>query len=198
MDPETPSEEKSVSPVESSLEIKPRREFPWRRIGLGLLFVLVTVVVFSLGYLVVLLWQDYFSNSPVSPNPYENWSVYRSGTYGLGLRYPVGWEVTGASSSLIVFQLKKEAGTAVSPRDYVDLSVSPTGKRTKNACEKDQTACSFYANGIFGERILTPESEAIFFSQGKNDFTLTLHKYGDADFSSIFDEMGKSLRFVSN
>ncbi len=202
--------------VKSSYEVKeiasPRR-IPWRKVGLGSLFVLATAVALATGYFAVLLWQHYFPSSFITtPNPYENWSVYRSEAYGLGLRYPDGWEATEVSLTLVVFRPKK-VGTEALPRDYIDLSVSSNAARAKTACENDRSACSFFANDIYGEQTITPDGEMIFFSRDGNDFGLTLYKYGEADlastaeggaskygeadYASIFEEMGKSLRFTT-
>jgi len=54
-----------------------------------------------------------------------------------------------------------------------------------------------HANGIFGDRSSTPEQEVIFFSKDGNDFILTWFEYGEVDYASIFEEMGKSLRFTT-
>lgn len=194
------SEEEKEKEVTSSYEVKeiqPKRVINWRKIGLGFLFFLATVAALALGYLAVFLWQYYFPGSFLTgPNPYENWQVYRSETYLLGLRYPENWEITEVSKDLMVFRPVAVEGQT-SPKDYVSLRVSSNKNRAQTACEKDQSACSFLVNDIYGERILTPESETIFFSKGKNDFSLTWSKYGEADFAAIFEEMGKSLRFTA-
>ena len=196
-------EEKATDSVKRSyeskeIETKPKRRVTWRRAGLALLFILATAVVFSAGYLAVVLWQRYVPASFLAgPNPYENWLVYRSETHGLGPRYPDNWEATEANTSLITFQPKAQQEGEILPKDYVSLSVSSNAARGKTACESDQSACSFFANDIYGERITTPEKEIIFFAKGENDFTLAWNKYGEADYAVIFEEMGKSLRFIT-
>ena len=96
MDPE-------ISP-EEEVEVKPKRKITWRRVGLSFLFILATAVVFAAGYLAVILLQKYFPGSSLaSPNPYENWLVYRSETYGLGLRYPDNWEAAEVKTSFATF-----------------------------------------------------------------------------------------------
>jgi len=204
VDPEiSGEEEKGTDPVKKSYEpkevdVKPKPRITWRKVGRGFLFVLATAVVFSTGYLAVVLWQRYAPTSFLNgPNPYENWLVYRSETHDLGLRYPDSWEATEVSTSLITFQPKIQQEGEVLPKDYISLSVSANAGRGKNACENDQSACSFYANDIYGERITTPEKEIIFFTKGENDFTLAWSKYGEADLAVIFEEMGKSLRFIT-
>ena len=204
MDPEiSGEEEKATDSVKRSyepkeIEAKPKRRITWRRVGLSFLFILATAVVFAAGYLAVILLQKYFPGSSLaSPNPYENWLVYRSETYGLGLRYPDNWEAAEVKTSFVTFHQKAQQEGEVLPKDYVSLAVASNANRGKTACEKDQSACSFYANGIYGDHIVTPESETIFFANGKNDFTLTWNKYGEADHTAIFEEMGKSLRFVT-
>lgn len=193
MDPEISGEEEKPAQV-----IKPSRKIPWRKLGLGLLFLLATAAVFAAGALAVPLLQRYLPGSfLLGPDPYENWLVYRSETYGLGLRYPVNWEAEEVKPSFVVFHQKPAQEGGALPKDYLSLAVASNAARGQTVCEKDQSKCSFYANGIYGERITTPESEIIFFAKGENDFTLTWHKYGEADFTEIFTEMGKSLRFVT-
>jgi len=196
------------------IKIKPKRKLTWRKAGLAFLFVLVSAAVFASGYLAVILWQRYFPDSFLTgPNPYENWLVYRSEAYELGLRYPDNWEVEEVNSDFAVFRQKAQTEGEVLPKDYVSLTMAANALRGKTACENDQSACSFHANGIFGDRITTPESETIFFSKGENDFTLAWAKYGEVDkdggagfdsstdggasYAAIFEEMGKSLRFIT-
>jgi hypothetical protein len=115
----------------------------------------------------------------------------------LGLRYPDSWEAEEVNPSFVVFHQAAQTEGEILPEDYVSLVVSPSTGREPTACEQDQSACSFYANGIYGDRITTPESESVFFTKEGNDFTLTWSKYGEADYAAIFEEMGKSLRFVT-
>ena len=193
MDPEISGEEEKATD-----SVKPKRRITWRRVGLSFLFILATAVVFSAGYLAVVLWQRYAPTSFLAgPNPYENWLVYRSETYDLGLRYPDNWEAVEVNSVLVTFQPKPAVAGEVLPKDYISLTVASNANRGKTACENDQSECSFYANDIYGERITTPEKEIIFFAKGENDFTLTWNKYGEADHAVIFEEMGKSLRFIT-
>ena len=177
--------------------MKPKRRINWRKIGLGFLFVLATAAALAVGYLAVILWQHYLPGSFLTgPNLYENWRVYRSETYALGLRYPENWEASEVDPSLVIF--KPAVAEGETPlKDYVSLRVSSDKNRGETACEKDHNACSFFANDIYGERITTPESETIFFAKGENDFFLTWSKYSEADFAVIFEEIGKSLRFVT-
>lgn len=191
------SEEKKVIRSYEVKEIRPKRRINWQKVGRGFLFVLATAAAIAGGYLAVVLWQYYFPKSfLIGPNLYENWQVYRSETYLLGLRYPNDWEVIEVGDSLAVFRPIAVEGQAF-PKDYISLQVSSNKNRPPTACEKDQDACSFFANDIYGERIITPESETIFFAKGENDFFLTWSKYGEADFAVIFEEMGKSLRFTT-
>lgn len=195
MDPEISLEEENNP---KKVKAKPKRRITWKKVGLGFLFGLITLAVFAAGYFATVLWQRYFPSSFLTgPNPYENWQVYRSETYDVGLRYPDSWEVEEVNPSFVVFRQKSQMEGEVLPKDYVDLTVASNALRGKTACEEDQKKCSFHANDIFGDRIITPESEAIFFSKGGNDFTLTWAKYGEADYTAIFKEMGKSLRFVT-
>ncbi|MEX0887994.1 MAG: hypothetical protein WDZ67_01310 [Patescibacteria group bacterium] len=197
MDPEISLEEEN-NPKED--KAKPRRRINWRKIGLGFVLFLATLAVFAAGYLAVILWQKYFPDSFLTgPDPYENWQVYRSETHSLGLRYSDSWEAGEVNANFVVFRQKAQAEGEVLPKDYVSLAVISNANRGKTACENDQSACSFFANDIYGDRIITPESETIFFSKGENDFTLTWWKYGEdgASYASIFEEMGKSLRFVT-
>ncbi|OGC59538.1 hypothetical protein A2890_01010 [candidate division WWE3 bacterium RIFCSPLOWO2_01_FULL_53_14] len=204
MDPEISGEvekdiDSDLKPYQpKEIKIKPKRKLTWRKAGLAFLFVLVSAAVFASGYLAVILWQRYFPDSFLTgPNPYENWLVYRSEAYELGLRYPDNWEVEEVNSDFAVFRQKAQTEGEVLPKDYVSLTMAANALRGKTACENDQSACSFHANGIFGDRITTPESETIFFSKGENDFTLAWAKYGEASYAAIFEEMGKSLRFIT-
>jgi hypothetical protein len=196
VDPEISLEEEDKE--KDPKPVSPKRRTIWRKVGFSFLFILATAAFFAAGYFAVILWQHYFTGSFLAgPNPYENWLVYRSENYDLGLRYPDNWEATEVSASFVTLHQKPQQEGEVLPKDYVSLAVAPNAKRGKTACENDQSACSFYANEIYGEQIVTPESEIIFFAKGENDFTLTWAKYGEADYTAIFEEMGKSLRFVT-
>ena len=176
----------------------------WRKIGLALVLVLLTFLVAFLGYLTIWAWQRYLAPLSGVPDRFDGWQVYRSevypadggtsdalsGAFSLGLRYPKDWEAKEVKASFVTF-------IPSGPRDYVTLTTQPTSERPKSECEKDKTECSFYTHGIYGEKTITPETETVFFSHEGNDFTLTLFKYGDADFSPIFEEMSKSLRFIT-
>lgn len=175
------------------------RSFPWKRFFLGFAFFFATIVVAVIGYFSVSAWEFYFTPLEKQPsNLLEDWEVYKSETYNLGLRYPDTWEVTEVNPALIIFKLKKSDETDTVFREYISLVVTSNISRGKTLCEEDQSTCSFYANGIFGERISTPEVEIIFFSRGEDDFTLTLHKYGGTDLATTYREMGESLRFVAS
>lgn len=180
-------------------EVKKRgfSRVPWRKIGRAALFVFATLIVAGLGYLAVWAWQRYlpFSSEPESLLT-ESWQVYKSETYGLGLRYPTDWEATEVKPELIVFKPQSVEGEE-GPSEYMDLAVESNENRGITACEEDQIKCSFHTNGIFGERIATPEAEIVFFSHGDNDFTVTLYKYDQTDLLAIFEEMVDSLRFVT-
>lgn len=198
MDPEISLEEEQEEKDSDQVK-KPNSKITWRRVGLSFLFILATAAAFAGGYFGVWAGQYYFPKSFLTgPNPYENWLVYRIETYSLGLRYPDNWEAAEVNSSFITFQPKPQQEGEVLPKDYLSLSAASNAQRGRTACEEDQAACSFYANGIYGERITTPESEIIFFAKGENDFTLTWSKYGEADYATIFKEMGKSLRFTTS
>lgn len=171
------------------LEFSPKKIFP------PLLFVFLTFAATGAGYGAVQLWQRSFSPLEKPEDIYAGWQVYLNENYRLGLRYPQAWEAKEVTPDFVVFDLPASSGqTAV--RDYVTLEAKATGDRPKTACEENHLNCSFYANDIYGEETTTPDAQAISFSNGGNDFTLTFHKYGDKDFSKIFSEMGKSLRFV--
>lgn len=172
------------------------RNFPWKKVGLALLLILITAVVFGIGYFAVFLWERYSISGSSESISTENWKVYKSEVYGLGLRYPADWEAEEIKSSLVIFRPEVGEGEDA-PQEYISLIVASNTKRGETSCEKDQTKCSFYVNEIFGERISTPESEIIFFAQGNNDFTLTLFEYGGLDFTSIFEQIGESIRFVN-
>lgn len=191
-----PEEEIKEQKESSPDRFRRLRNLPWRKIGLGFLLVLATAVAFGIGYFTVFLWERYSTSGSSESVSTENWEVYKSEVYGLGLRYPADWEAEEIKSSLVIFRPEVGEGEDT-PREYISLIVASNTKRGKTLCENDQTKCSFYANEIFGERISTPESEVIFFAHGDNDFTLTLFKYGGADFTSIFEQIGESARFVN-
>jgi len=198
VDPEISGEAEKGRPLGGPDLVEPKRKITWRKVGRAFLFILASVLVFLAGYLAMVLWQRYVPGSFLTgPSPYENWLVYRSENYDLGLRYPDNWEATEVNASLVTFQPKPQQEGEVLPKDYLGLTISPSGSRTETACEKEETECSFHANGIFGDRSSTPEQEVIFFSKAGNDFTLTWYKYGEADYAPVFEEMGKSLRFTA-
>lgn len=200
MDPEISLEEEEEK-VPEPVEVKPvksRRRINWRKVGLGSIFTLATATAFAGGYFGVWAWQYNFPGSFLTgPNPYENWLVYRSETYGLGLRYPDNWEATEVKPSYVVFRQKAQTEGEVLPKDYLNLTVASNAKRGKTACEENKSKCSFYANGIYGDRSSTPNQEVIFFSQDGKDFTLIWNKYGVVDYAVIFEDIGKSLRFTT-
>ncbi len=190
MNPEESTEGKELATVK-----KPVRW--WRRLGIGVLFLAASALAFALGYFGVWAWQRYFP-AALGPivNLYEDWQVYKSETYALGLRYPEGWEALEVNPAFVIFRVKAKEGEAVL-KDYVSLTISSNATRGKTACEDDRSKCSFSANDIFGERFSSPEEEVIFFSKDTNDFTLKWHRYGEVDFAEFFEEMGKSLRFTT-
>jgi len=145
-----------------------------------------------------------------SESKYADWQVYKSETYGFGLRYPNDWEAKEVKPEFTVFEPQsdesfdsaqdKEEENA--PSEYISLTVASNKNRGKTLCEEDQSKCSFHTNGIFGERITTSEIESVFFSHGENDFTITLHKYDSAaevieGYIVILEEMAESFRFTS-
>jgi len=177
-------------------EIKLREiKIPFRKIGRGLLFVLATVLLGGAGYAGAYFVDDYLGRETVEYQK-SNSQVYKSEVYNLGMRYPLDWEVEEIKPTLVVFTPVVEEGSA-QPKEHLSLRVASNAARGATACETDQTACSFHANGIFGERITTPDEESVFFSKNGEDFTLTLHKYGENDFSDVFDNVIESLRFTS-
>ncbi len=213
MEVEENKEKEGEALPSEDIGLKPKRRVSWRKVGGFLLFFFGTILAVAVGYLAVFLWQYYFPSSfLVGPDPYANWQVYRNETYLLGLRYPDDWESIEVKEGLVVFRPKAGENQEV-PKDYISLQVFPTAGREQTACEKDLQACSFLANGIYGEKILTPESETVRFAKEGNDFFLTWFKYGGAaksgepgsdsptgggaSFATVFEEMGKSLRFIT-
>jgi hypothetical protein len=191
--PEKSEEEKTSKP-----DPKNKKRFNWRKVGLWALFVLSTVLVFCLGYFSVSFWDNYFNRGSylVNGGTNENWQIYKSEDFGFGLRYPVDWQATEVKKSLVIFKpvTGEEEQTS---KEYLSLKITATGSRAETSCEKDQSKCSFYANEIFGDKTVTPDGEIIFFSNRKNDFVFTLHKYGGADLVDTFEDISQSLRFVS-
>ena len=172
------------------------KRIPFRKIFLTLLFLFGLLLFLAAGYFGAYYGKSYLERLQ-GPNIIPPTAqVYRNETYLLGLRYPLDWQVTEVKPSFVIFSPKVAEGEKA-PREYIDLKVSSNVGRTKTACEKDQTKCTLVVNEIFGDLTSTPEGEIAFFSKEKNDFTLTLHKYGEQDFGKIFEEMLKSLRFVS-
>ncbi|MEX1061584.1 MAG: hypothetical protein WEC39_00495 [Patescibacteria group bacterium] len=172
------------------------RRIPWKKIGFGLLFSLGLLFFLSLGYLGAHYGKSYWERLG-GPNIIPPTAqVYRNDTYLLGLRYPLNWQVVEVKPSFVIFSPKVAEGEK-QPREYISLAVSPNASRPKSACEKDPKVCTLVVNNIAGDLISTPDAEIASFSQEKSDFTLTFHKYGEQDFGKIFEEMVKSLRFVS-
>jgi len=137
---------------------------------------------------------------------FSDYNVYKNDVYHLGLRYPNDWSVREITPSVVVFEPPEgqgvEAGSQESVQEHAVLSIVSNESRAKTACEEDQRQCSFHANGIFGDRITTPETETIFFSRGTSDFTFTLYRYNCSDevwedYVAVFEEMGASIRFTS-
>src|SRR3990172_1762137 len=172
------------------------KRIPFKKIFRGLLFTLGLFLFLAAGYFGAYFGKDYWERLEGPNIIVPTAQVYRNETYLLGLRYPLDWQVAEVKPSFVIFSPKVGEGETA-PREYIDLKVSSNVGRTKTACEKDQTKCTLVVNEIFGDLTSTPEGEIAFFSKEKNDFTLTLHKYGEQDFGKIFEEMLKSLRFVS-
>ena len=172
------------------------KRIPFKKIFKALLFTLGLFLFLAAGYFGAYFGKDYWErlegpNIIVSPA-----HVYRKETYLLGLRYPLDWQVAEIKPSFVIFSPKVAEGEK-QPREYISLLVSGNAGRAKTACEKDPTVCTLVVNNITGDLTSTPDEEIAFFSKEKNDFTLTLHKYGEQDFGKIFEEMVKSLRFVA-
>lgn len=180
------------------------KAIPWRKTGLGL-FVFVLMVLAFLGGHLSMDWYLRASESAdwqvMNQNKFGSWQVYKNETYGFGLRYPKDWEAEEVKPGFIVFKPQvAEGGEPV--KEYISLAVTSNKNRGKTVCEEDQSQCSFHTNGIFGERITTPETEIVFFAHGENDLTLTLYRYDSSDevwegYVTIFEEMAKSFRFTS-
>ncbi|OGC54692.1 hypothetical protein A2797_02300 [candidate division WWE3 bacterium RIFCSPHIGHO2_01_FULL_48_15] len=193
----------------------------WKKISFGLLFVLATSVATAAGYTAVALWQRYLVPLEKTEDKYVGWQVYFNEQYALGLRYPEDWEVKEVAKEFVVFTFRgaeitteQSEDSTKAPRDYITLEVKAAGDRPSTECENNQLSCSFYTNDIYGEKTANPESEIIFFTKGGNDFSFIFHKYGeagfassaeggaskygDADFSKIFEDMNQSLRFVTD
>uniref|UniRef100_A0A831Z0P3 Uncharacterized protein n=1 Tax=candidate division WWE3 bacterium TaxID=2053526 RepID=A0A831Z0P3_UNCKA len=191
-------EQEIILPPGSSYETKKlgSSRFPWRKVGRGILFLVLSVGAFSLGYFGVWAWQSYFPPRLGDSEPPADWQVFKSEPYLLGFRYPADWEAQTVSASFVVLRPRALEGVTL-PKDYISFFIAPTGSRAQTPCENDQAACSFYANGIFGDRFSSPEEETIFFAQAGNDFTLKWHRYGEADFTEVFNEISASFRFTT-
>lgn len=177
------------------------RSIPWRKIGWGLLVFGLMLLSFLGGFLLMNWYLRVSESEPSIEQKYVDWQVYKNKTYGFGLRYPNDWEVKEIKPRFIIFRPQPIEGSK-RPSEYINLVLTSNKKRGKTLCEEDQSKCSFYTNGIFGERTTTPELESVFFAHGENDFTLTLHKYGSAaevieGYITIFEEMANSFRFTS-
>jgi hypothetical protein len=202
------------------------RRIPWKKIAAGLGITALAVLFFVGGHLLMNWYLQ--RGSGTSKSEYADWQAYSSGAYGFGFRYPNDWEMVEASPAFIVFKPKADTSSdAVTGEDggeteeaeggeeaveeikeYISLAIASNESRAKTSCEGDQSLCSFYANGIFGERTSTPETETVFFSHGEEDFTLTLYRYpstssGQASderwqgYVEIFEEMAASFRFTT-
>ncbi len=196
---------------------KLRRRFgaiSWRKVGLAFLLLGLAVILFLGGYLVGNWCFGEEEVGILHPAAFSDQRVYKNELYGLGLRYPKDWEAEEVTASLITFtppaastEGAGEGSTDQEPatpaREYISLTVSSNALRGKTACEEDQAQCSFYANGIYGARTSTPETESIFFSRGTNDFLFSLFRYECSDeewtdYITIFEEMADSLRFTDD
>lgn len=167
----------------------------WKKIGSVFLFLFLTLFSAGLGYTAVWAWQRYIAPLERAESKYADWQVYRNEKYKLGLRYPKDWDAKEVDVDFAVFTPSGENKVA---NDYISLLIKATGSRSKTECEEDSLRCSFFVNGIYGEKIVTPEAETVFFSSLGADFTLTLSKSGTAgaDFSKTFKEISESLRFI--
>jgi hypothetical protein len=140
-------------------------------------------------------------SSEQEQDEYGDWQVYQNESHHFEIRYPINWEVKEIKAGRIRFRFQREAADEKPPKDYIFVRVTSSKGRSKNACEKNYEKCSFYANGIFGERSVTPETDEIFFGHGKKDFTLTLCKF-DSDeetigsYVEIFEKLAGSFKFL--
>lgn len=194
------------------------RRIPWKKLGLGLIVFGLMMLSFIGGHLLANWYFRAQEFGSALGQKYADWRVYKLCLLGaaqaepsesescLGLRYPDGWEVNEVSPLLIVFRpesgLEEGEDEEGLPKEHISLVTTPSGNRGKTACEEDQNQCSFHANGIFGDRVTTPETETIFSAHGADDFTFTLYRYDVSDevwesYVAIFEEMGASLRFIS-
>jgi len=174
---------------------------PWRKIGWGLLVFGLMVLSFLGGYLAMNWYLQVSKPKSRIGQEYADWKVYKSKTYGFGLRYPKDWEAKEIKPRFIIFRPQPIEGSK-RPSEYVNLVLTSNKKRGKTLCEEDQSKCSFYTNGLFGERATTPEIESVFFAHGEDDFTLTLYKYDSPaevieNYITIFEGMAESFRFTS-
>ena len=140
------------------------------------------------GYLSLDWYLQASGRGTESESKYADWQVYRSETYGFGLRYPNDWEAKEVKPEFTVFKPQSDESSDSAqgkeeenaPSEYISLMVASNKNRGKTLCEEDQSKCSFHTNGIFGERTTTSEIESVFFSHGENDFAITLHRYDSA------------------
>lgn len=177
------------------------KTIPWRKIGWGLLVFGLMVLSFVGGYLAMNWYLQISKPKSRIGQEYADWKVYKNKTYGFGLRYPKDWEVKEVQPRFIIFRPQPVEGSK-RPSEYIDLVLTSNQKRGKTLCEEDQSKCSFYTNGILGERISTPETEGVFFAHGEDDLTLTLYKYDSPaeiieNYITVFEGMAESLRFTS-
>lgn len=194
------------------------KAIPWRKIGFGLFVFVLMVLAFLGGHFSIDWYLAAREPGLVEEWKYADWQVYKNETYGFGLRHLKDWEVTEVKPEFVIFKPSSaESSDSVQDREekkaikeYVSLTITSNKLRGsteftlkgKTLCEEDQSKCSFHTNGIFGERITTPEAEIVFFAYGENDFTLTLHRYDSSDevwedYVAIFEEMAGSFRFVN-
>ena len=184
------------------MELK-KIKIPFRKIGLGFLFVLATALLAVAGYLGTYFLKDYLGRKPEQYRE-SNSQVYKSETYNLGMRYPVDWDSQEIKPALVIFTPVVEEGETP-PKEYLSLRAASSAQRPATACEQDPAECSFHANGIFGDRITTPDGESVFFTKNGSDFTVALHRYGgiaesrytDDYFTTVFEGLTESLRFTS-
>jgi hypothetical protein len=175
------------------------RSLPFRKIGKAIAILFLAGALFVGGYFAV-SWYFWMEQSSPVERLYGEQAVYKSASYGFGVRYPESWQVTEVKPRIILFSPGEEEGKT--PRDYISLVVSSNKGRPKTACEKKLSKCSFYAGGIVGEKSTSPEEEIVSFAYGDKDFTITLHKYSSslekvAQYQAIFEELAESFRFTS-
>lgn len=184
---------------------KLRRLMPSKRGALlGLAVAIFMIIAFGAGYF-ALGWylRAHASGSGAETqgqDDYGDWKTYQNETYHFEVRYPADWEVKEIKAGRVRFKPAKVEGSGAAPKDYIFIKVTSSKGRAETACEKNSEKCSFYANGIFGGRVETPETEEVFFNHGAKDFAITLYKYSSdteilEDYIGISERLARSFRF---